>query len=183
MIAQLLGRSGQRLVIVGAGEVQRRNVDKQIGQQFVSGGAAFAALCGQAVGQACQCVGVAVQQHAQLGIELLFAIQRRRHGVEFHHRMQAQPRHGAAPFVGAVRGRVHEIQHGQQGAAAGGKNGEFVAMLAQHGVARVDHVQRRVALQHFCQHAGFLFEAAMRFGRVQKAADARGAVQPFVRGA
>ena len=56
---------------------------------------------------------------------------------------------------------------------------EFVAVLAQHRVARVDDVERRVAVQHLGQHARFLFVAAVSFRRVQEAAHARRSVQPF----
>ncbi|KAG1200834.1 hypothetical protein G6F35_012342 [Rhizopus arrhizus] len=93
--------------------------------------------------------------------------------------MQAQPGHRAAPLVGTVGGRVHEVQHGQQGPAAGGQDGEFVAVLAQHRIARVNHVERGVGVQRLGQDAGLLFVAAVRFGRVEEAADARRAVQPF----
>ncbi|KAG1083142.1 hypothetical protein G6F40_014869 [Rhizopus arrhizus] len=127
LIAQLVRCGGQRGLVAGAGHVQRRHVDQQVGQQFVGGGVAFAALRGQAVGQPRQGAGVAVKQHAQFGVQLLFAIERRRDRVEFHHRMQAQPGHRAAPLVGTVGGRVHEVQHGQQGPAAGGQDGEFSA--------------------------------------------------------
>ena len=49
--------------------------------------------------------------------------------------------------AGAVSGRVDEVQHRQQRAAASREQGQFVAMLAQHRISGVDDIQRRVAIE------------------------------------
>ena len=113
--AQAFGRRGQRVGVIGAGQAQRGHVDQQVGQQLEGGGAALLALPHERVGQARQRGGVAVQQHGESGVQLPLAIQRGRHRVEFHHRVQPQPGQRRAPVGGAMLRRVDEVQHWQQG--------------------------------------------------------------------
>ncbi len=123
---------------------------------------------------------MAIEQDGQPVVELLFAIQRWCDRIEFQQRMQAQARHRIAPLHRSARRRMHEVQNRQQRLAARGQQRQFVAMLAQHRIARIDDVQGGVARQHFFQYAGFLFEAAPRFGRIQEQPYALRAIQAAV---
>jgi len=103
---------------------------------------------------------VGVDQRGQGVEQLALAVQRRRHRVEAHHGMQAEAGERGAPVVHARHRRGDEVEHRQKRPRAGGEQFELVAVLGQHRVARIDHVQRGVARQHLAQHLGLLLEAA-----------------------
>ncbi|MNL19067.1 hypothetical protein D3C87_1402470 [compost metagenome] len=81
------------------------------------------------------------QQQGETFIESTLAIFRRRDTVETHQGMQAQPRQRFPPCRFAVVGAADEIQHRQQGFAATGQHFQLVAILGQHRLPGVDHIE------------------------------------------
>ncbi len=93
--------------------------------------------------------------------------------------MQAQARQGFAPLRFTVVGAGDEVEHRQQRFAAGIEYFQLVAVLGQHRLAGVDHIQPGVAGQQLAQYLGFLFEALACFAALQEAFDARRAIEAF----
>ncbi|MNF69264.1 hypothetical protein D3C84_511390 [compost metagenome] len=76
-------------------------------------------------------------------------------------------------------GAADKIQHRQQGFAATGQHFQLVAILGQHRLPGVDHIEPGIRCQQLAQHLGFLFEALSGFAALQKTRQPRRAVEPF----
>jgi hypothetical protein len=177
-IAQARDGGGQRGVGGVADPVAARcQLEQQFGNQAPRRQTAFVGLVCAGVHQPLQRRAMAVHQRCQGLEQLALAFERRRHGVEADHRMQVQPRQRGAPVVHARVGRGHEVEHRQQRTRATRQQLEFIAVLGQHRVARIHHVQRRVAGEHLSQHLGLLLETPLRIGRGEEALDARRPVE------
>ena len=82
-----------------------------------------------------------LQQQRQAFIQAAFAIFGRCHAVEPHQRMQTEAGQGFAPLGLAVLRAADKVEHWQQRLAATGQYAEFVAVLGQHRLAGIDHIQ------------------------------------------
>ena len=154
-------------------------VQQQFGDQPRAAALAQQALGLVVVDQPLQLRAGLFLQQGQALVQAALAIERRRDAVETHQGMQALAGQGFAPVVLAVVVAGDEVEHRQQRFAAHGQHGQFVAVLGQHGLAGVDHVEAGVRDQQLAQHLGFLFEALARLAAVEKARQPLWAVQAF----
>ena len=167
------GRGGVDQAPAGGG------IQQQVGDQPGAGGAPGQALRLVVGDQPLQLRAGPLQQQGEAFVEAPLAVQRRRHAVEAHQRMQAEAGQRGAPVGLAVAGAGDEVEHRQQRPRAVGEHRQFVAVLGQHRLAGVDHVQPGVAGQQLAQHLGLLLEAPARLGAGQQPGDARRAVEAF----
>ena len=93
--------------------------------------------------------------------------------------MQAEAGQGFAPVRFAVVAAADKVEHRQQRLAATGQHLQFVAVLGQHRLASVDHVQAGIGGQQLAQHLGFLFETLARLAAFQETRQPRRAIQAF----
>ena len=129
--------------------------------------------------QALQLRAGVFEQQREAFIESAFAILGRCDAVETHQRMQAEARQGFAPGRFAVVGAADKIQHRQQRFATTGQHFQFIAVLGQHRLAGIDHIEAGVAGQQLPQHLGFLFETLSCFAALEEACQPGRAVEAF----
>ena len=154
-------------------------VDQQFGDQPVAGLSTGLALCFVILDQALQLGARTLQQQGQAFVQASFTIFRWRHAVERHQGVQAEASQGFAPFTFAVAGAGDKVEHRQQRAATHGQHRQFVAVLGQHRLTHVDHIQAGVGGQQLTQYLGLLFVALARLAAFEKTRQARRAVQAF----
>lgn len=152
-------------------------VDQQFGDQSVACLTTGLALRFVILDQALQLGTRTLQQQGQAFVQASFAIFRWRHAVEGHQGMQAEASQGFAPFTFAMAGAGDEIEHRQQRPAAHGQHRQFVAVLGQHRLTHINHIQAGVGGHELAQHLGFLLVTLARFAAFEKAGQACRAVQ------
>ena len=156
-------------------------VQQQFGNQALA-----AVLAGQALGllvvdQPLQGRAGAFQQQGQAFVQAAFAVLGWGYAVEPYQRVKAKPGKGFAPLRLAVLVAGDKVEHRQQWLAATGQHLQFVAVLGQHWLAGIDHIQAGVAGQQLAQHLGFLLETLARFAALQEPLEAGRAVQALAR--
>ncbi len=119
------------------------------------------------------------QQQRKAFIQPTLAVFGWRHAVKTHQRMQPEARQGFAPVGFALAVAGNEIQHRQQRLATAGEHRQLIAVLGQHRLAGVDHIQAGVGGQQLAQHLGFLLEALPGLTAIEKARQPRRAIKPL----
>ncbi len=178
-IVQFANGAALHLRLRGDAAATGGDVEQQVGDQPLAAGLARFGLGLVIVDQPLQLRPRLLQQQRQAFVQAPLAVQRRRHAVETHQRMQAEAGQGLAPLLFAMAGLGDEVEHRQERLAAAGERRQLVLVLGQHRLAGVDHVEPGVAGQQLAQHLGLLLEALARLAAVEKACGARRAVEAF----
>ena len=154
------------------------HVDEQVGQQLRGSATPAQGLPLVFLHQPQQRGAAHIQQGRELLVQDAFAATGRRHRVKAHHHVQTKTGQRLAPggLIGARR--AHEIEQGQQRHGTTGQNLQLVAVLGEHRVAGVDHIEGGIALQQLPQHLGLLLEAPRCPRGLQELLHPRGPVQP-----
>ncbi|MCY1174214.1 hypothetical protein D9M73_144080 [compost metagenome] len=121
------------------------------------------------------------QQQRQAFIQTALAILWRGHAVEPDQCVKPKPGKGFTPFRFAVLAAGDEVEHRQQRLAAVGQYFQFVAVLGQHRLAGINHIQTGIAGQQLAQYLGLLLETLARFAALQKTLQPGRAVQALAR--
>ena len=143
-------------------------VEQQLGDQALGTLLACLALGLLVVDQALQGGAGVLEQQGQALEQAPFAILGRRHAVEAHQGVQAKTGEGFAPLRLAMLLAGDEVEHGQQGLAATGQDFQLIAVLGQHRLAGIDHIEPGIARQQLAQDLGFLFETLARLAALEK---------------
>lgn len=134
-------------------------------------------LCLLVVDQPLQRRAGVFQQQRQAFVQTALTILWRGHAVEPYQCVKPKPGKGFTPFRLAVLAAGDEVEHRQQRLAAVGQHFQFVAVLGQHRLARIDHIQAGMTGQQLAQYLGLLLEALARFAALQKTLQPGRAVQ------
>ncbi|MCY1425494.1 hypothetical protein D9M71_412830 [compost metagenome] len=122
-------------------------VQQQLGDQAFATVPACQALGLLVVDQPLQDRAGVFQQQGQALVQTALAVLWRGHAVEPHQRVKAKPGKGFTPLRLTVLVAGNEVEYRQQRLAAAGQYFQFVAVLGQHRLAGVDHIQAGIAGQ------------------------------------